>query len=392
MQCIHKDIKGFTFRGAYRSRERMSPGVDLEAWRPRLARAVLENTLGIRRGDVVGIEAWTEALPWVPSFVTEARKLGASTTVLYEDDGAFWAAAEHGDARSTGLNRAERALLNQVDAYVYFWGPADRLRYRALDRRTMAALDRVDDEWIRVASSRPMRWCRLEVSRVTPELAKVYDVAHDAWLEEVLEGTVIQPRELSRGVDPLARRLTEGRKVSIEHPNGTSLSVQLMGALPILDVGRAHPERAAVEIGRTNLPGGYVVVPLDERSGTGTFVANRPSRYGAGGGRADGGRWTFQDGRLAARSFASGGEAFEASYARGGKGRDRIASLSIGLNPAIRDSPLLEDQERGVVGLFIGGNDWFGGRTHSSFHSWLLLRGADVSVDGEPVVRRGHVV
>ena len=49
-----------------------------------------------------------------------------------------------------------------------------------------------------------------------------------------------------------------------------------------------------------------------------------------------------------------------------------------------------EDLEKGVVTLYIGYNDDFGGQTPGSFREYALLRGADVLVDGEPILRRGR--
>ncbi len=80
---------------------------------------------------------------------------------------------------------------------------------------------------------------------------------------------------------------------------------------------------------------------------------------------------------------------FADAFRSGGPGHDRPALLSIGLNPRIHLAPLQEDQGRGIISLFLGGNDEYGGRNRNQFHDCALLGGADVTVDGRAIVGSG---
>ena len=142
------------------------------------------------------------------------------------------------------------------------------------------------------------------------------------------------------------------------------------------------------------LPAGVVAVSVDERFAEGTFRSNFASSAAISGevGDFSGGRWTFESGRLVRFAFDGGGEVFEESYRRAGVGRDRPASLSFGLNDRLSVSPLLEDQGLGTVTMHIGRNDHLGGATRSPWWAWLFLRGADVEIDGEKVLRQGRLV
>ena len=107
--------------------------IDIKAWAPRLARNVLRNSLALKKGERVTIEAWTRALPWLDSFLIEARKMGLIPMAIYDSDNAFWANVEDGRAKSLGVIGAQEwATLRETDAYVYFWGPADRTRWHNL--------------------------------------------------------------------------------------------------------------------------------------------------------------------------------------------------------------------------------------------------------------------
>jgi hypothetical protein len=52
----------------------------------------------------------------------------------------------------------------------------------------------------------------------------------------------------------------------------------------------------------------------------------------------------------------------------------------------------MEDQERGAVLLRLGGNRLSGGKNASPFSTWTAITGADVSIDGRPVVQSGALV
>ncbi|MGI0053052.1 MAG: hypothetical protein ACRECR_02175, partial [Thermoplasmata archaeon] len=98
-----------------------------------LARNVLKDALRVRSGESVLIEAWTESLGYAEAFQLEARRLGARPLILYESDSAYWKSLEAVGARPLGApGRAEWAALNAANAYVFFWGPADRARFRSL--------------------------------------------------------------------------------------------------------------------------------------------------------------------------------------------------------------------------------------------------------------------
>jgi hypothetical protein len=137
-----------------------------------------------------------------------------------------------------------------------------------------------------------------------------------------------------------------------------------------------------------------VSVALDESYADGAFLANVASSCGLSDtvGEFAGGRWTFEKGRLARYSYGKGQELFAQSYERAGRGRDRPASVSIGLNPRIENAPLLEDQGLGTISLNIGRNDHIGGSTRTPWWAWLFLRGGDLAVDGKPLVRAGSLV
>ncbi|HEY6237944.1 MAG TPA: hypothetical protein VIZ68_02005, partial [Thermoplasmata archaeon] len=105
-----------------------------------------------------------------------------------------------------------------------------------------------------------------------------------------------------------------------------------------------------------------------------------------------GGTFEFSRGKLTSFSFEEGGVEFAKRYAQGKRGKERTGSLGIGLNPKIRNVPYMEDRERGCVQLAVGSNAYLGGSNPSDFWGSISLAGAEVGVDGTPVVRSGKIL
>ena len=367
--------------------------IDIKAWAPRLAKSVL-NSLSLKKGEAVTIEAWTRSLPWVDAMVVEARRIGALPMVIYESESAYWENLDQGRAKGLGtIGSQEWAALKASKAYVYFWGPSDRHRWHSLPEATIKQLTAYEEEWFRVTKELKLRWCRLELSRVTEDLAKEYGIDYSEWLLEILEASTVNTEIMSRHGRKISAMLEKGREILITHANGTKLELHLKGGRkPFLDDGVVDEEDVKSGYGEINVPSGEVVVAVDEDFAEGKFISNRSTSHGPALGKSEEGEWTFKDGRLVDFAYKRGEKNFRTLYKKAGPERDRPGIFSIGLNPKLHDAPLYEDQELGVVGVWIGANEWLGGSTEGDFRSWLLLRGADVRVDGDLLVKAGKIV
>jgi leucyl aminopeptidase (aminopeptidase T) len=367
--------------------------IDIQAWAPRLAKSVLKNSLGLKKGETLTIEAWPRALPWVDAFLVEARQIGAHPMVIYDSDNAFWTNVDEGRAKNLGeLGAQEWAVLKETNVYVYFWGPADRTRWHRLSDATIKAVTAYEEEWFKVAKDSGMRWCRIELSRATEELTKEYGLNYYSWIKELLEASTVPPAQMVREGRKIADKFQNGHDVLITHSNGTRLELRLKGGKPYVDDGVV--DEADVKAGNRelNIPSGVVTSALDETFAEGKYIANRPTNFGPSRGRGDKAQWTFRNGRLSKYAYSAGQKNFERLYFKAGEYRDRPGILSIGLNPKIHDAPLFEDQERGVVAVYIGANEYFGGSNKGEFRSWALLSGADLSIDDEPVLKGGKIL
>ncbi|MGC2289756.1 MAG: hypothetical protein WA688_07875 [Thermoplasmata archaeon] len=357
-----------------------------------LARVLLGSALGVKRGENVIIETWTHTLPYATACVTEARRRGAFPLLLYEDETAYWRSWEAAPRRELGrVGSHEWSALSKAQAYVFFPGPADRVRQRAVRREFRQAIA-YNQEWYRRAKAAHLRGVRSMLGYASDPAAAHFHVDGPAWREQLVRGSVhADVPAIKRDAARLTAKLLKGKELRIMAPNGTDLTLQLRGRKPIGDDGVV--DAADVKAGNNVAvaPPGYVAVAIDEKSAGGLAVANRPSFLPSG--RVDGGQWEFERGQMVSCSFTDGGETFERVSQEASPGWNRGAFFSLGLNSALDPGvPQVEDQEAGAVAVGIGGNAGYGGSNSNPFLAWLVIGEATVALDGKPLVDRGKLL
>ncbi len=363
------------------------------------ARNLVKNYLRVKPGENVIVEAWTHTLSMSLAMVDEVRRVGGSAFLAYENDDSWWRAVERKQAKLLGrLSAPEWAALKAADVYVQFWGPGDSARVEKTPEKNLDDWAKGwVDRWYKMARSTGLRGGRMDVGWVTDTRARQWGVSKERWMNGLLEACLADPKEMGRSGMRLARAFSGTKKVRITHPNGTDVEVALAGVPPTVYDGNPHPKNQAYTGSDmlANFPEGRLRIPLDAKTAEGRIVSNYCSydetwypwqTY-------SGGTFEFSDGKLARFSFEEGEAAFAKRYAQGKAGKDRTGLLSIGLNPKIRNVPYREPMERGCVQLVVGANAYQteGSKSPNDTGS-LTLAGAEISVDGTPVVRAGKIL
>ncbi len=178
--------------------------------------------------------------------------------------------------------------------------------------------------------------------------------------------------------------------MAILRPNATHLGLGLAGRTSILPNGAIDcRDYIGIHL-NTGVPGGWMTVPLDGRVAEGRFLSNRPIRDRLGAIRDLG--WTFHADHLVEHEAGEGADSFESHCWKGGWTRTPLGLLVVGPNPSIRDFPVAEDQERGVISPVIQRNADYWSRTRRRFRQYAVLREADLYplADDERVLRAGR--
>jgi leucyl aminopeptidase (aminopeptidase T) len=347
------------------------------------ARNIVTKYLKVRAGENAIIESWNHTMPMAAALVDEVRRVGGKALLVHEDEDAWWRAIDRKQSKLLGQSSApEWAAMKAADVYLMFWGPGDTDRIEKVPERTFDEALAWNWPWYAVAGKTGLRGGRMTAGFVTVGRARKWGLDRPQWEESVLRACLVDPEETAKSGARLCKALSRGKKVRITHSNGTDVEVALGGGVPRLHDGRPHPQDK--RYGRygmmASIPGGRVDVTLDSKTAEGSIHANR--RTNIWWSTHAGGTLEFADGKLTSSTFEDGEEEFARQYKNGTKGKDRPSELKLGLNPAVQDVPNLEDIERGGVTLVVGGG-------RSKFMSWISLAGAEIAIDGTPVIRAG---
>ena len=357
------------------------------------ARNIVTKYLKVRAGENAVVESWDHTMSMAVAMVDELRRVGGRTLHIHEDEEAWWRAIDRKQSKLLGQSSAsEWAALKATDVYVHFWGPGDTDRIEKVPERTFEEAFAWVPPWYETARRSGLRGARVTIGFATEGRAKQWGLDRARWEESILRACLTDPVKTAQSGSRLFRALSRGKKVRITHSNGTDLEVGLAGLAPRLHDGRPHPrdKRFGPSDMLAQIPAGRVEVALDSKTAEGTLHANRRTNiwwYWSAGGTLE-----FADGKLTSYAFDQGGEEFARQYKNGTAGRDRTGALTIGLNPAAENVPNLETAERGSVTLSVGRNQGLHGTNGSSFMNWVTLAGADIAIDGAPVVHAGKLV
>ena len=367
-----------------------------EPLRRTFARNLLRNSLRLRRGDNLLIETWSATLPWATSLSQEARGLGAQPLLSVHDEETYWRSLSSTPASRIGqVGDHEWAALKASDAFVWFLGPMDAKREEALPKVASRRAEANYHELMRLIQKYRVRSIRWDLGRTSPVWARRYGVDVNGWRSELIDAAILDPKGMQRDGARIGNRLRRGRELRITHPNGTDLSLRLAHRQPRVDDGVIDDRDVRDGNVVLVLPAGVTSTTVDEGFAEGTFVSNQTGVMWAVGAETplSPARWTFRDGTLSEVDRSPGGRRLQRAITTLRNPRIPPGQVSVGLNPRITNIPLLFDQSRGTLTLEIGRNSHIGGRTRSPhLIAYADLRGGSLSVDGEMLVDRGHLL
>ncbi len=298
----------------------------------RVAKKVLSETLHVKKGDSVTVEAWDNGLPFARRVLAEARALGCTAVLVYEDEAAFVEGVRRSPAETVGaMGKNEYGLLSGTDAYVFVPGQALGVYSKTLKPEERERSTRYNSSWYDAAEKAGLRGARLAFGYVGGEMAgflgkKVQDI-----VKAQLDAALVDYGEIRREAEKIAPALTDGAEAEIRSGRN-SLRVTLRGGLTIEDGAVDDSDRKAGD-NMAYVPPGFASKDVDPDSANGKVtLTNSLTRFGVVG-RAD---LEFRDGRLV--SWESRDKAIVKRLVDLVPAEKRkITSLLVGLNPRLKN-------------------------------------------------------
>ena len=356
-----------------------------------IAKKVINETLQVKENEQVLIQTWDHTLELSNALAFETYQAGATPLVTLFTDELYLNYLTKVPEQYYGKRpEALLSLLDKVDAQIFLFGPKDPKILKAAPGERMAKSFESEKPVMEKNVQRRIRTAYLPVGYITSERAQNYGFDLATWrkaFDQALDADMMKLSELGRKV---ALKLHNAEKVQVTDDQGTNLSFKL-GSRPV-QVRDGIIDREDISKGNytESLPSGTVTVAPIESSVEGTAVFDRATAFM--GKMIRGLRLVFQNGRLSSFDGKDNLDAFSGLY-RGAKGdKDRLGSLTIGLNPNAKYIGINTDElVQGAVTIGLGANKEIGGSNDTTFGYGQALAKATVKVDAKLLVSEGKI-
>jgi aminopeptidase len=356
-----------------------------------LAEKVVEQSLGISKSDTVTIQTWPHTVDLAEALAQACFKVGADAMLNLYTDKYY----------STYLNQLTLESLREPSKFCsglaelstveIFAGAIEDPRIFDKIAPERRAADREGEQ--KAHSVRPgghkLKTATLGIGLVTKERAEVYGIDYSAWKKMMLRASTTDFDEIREEGQKMVERLQGNHKVRIISPEGTDLTFELGGREAILEDGIIDEDDVSESRLNVSIPSGSVSVAPLEDTVKGKIVFDTPLYFR--GKVVRGLTWGFMDGHLSTYHATVNANVFEEAFSNSVGDKDRIASLTIGLNKDAELGYIVNSITRGAVTVSIGANRQIGGRNSSNFLLGATLSSASVYIDGLLLVKDGKL-
>lgn len=357
----------------------------------RVAQAIVTDCLRIRPEDVVTVNTWPHTVELSDAILGECYKIGADAMTILDTDRSYYSQLEmlsEDNLRTTSkhcLGMAEYSTVN-----IFIAGPANPLRMRKIPPEKFAALFEGEKAHSDKSREKKIRGAYLAQGLVTPERARTYGLNFQKWKRMMDSATAVRYDDMSILGRRVASNLERAREVRIRSRIGTDLKFTILGRQTQINDGIIDDDDLRRGLFLTSLPTGSVGVSIVEDSASGKVTFDLPIPQV--GKIIHGLQWVFENGRVTAFNAEKNLEAIKPIFDRAHGDKDKIASLTIGLNARVRTGFMMDDLAKGAVSIAIGSNIDIGGKNDSDYGFQGTLSQATVELDGRTIVENGRIV
>jgi leucyl aminopeptidase (aminopeptidase T) len=296
----------------------------------KVAKKVLTESLQVRSGDSVTVEAWDNGHPFARRALAEARALGCTAVMLYEDERAYIEGVRRAPLDAVGkMGKNEYGLLAGTDAYIFVPGPVIGSYSRALKPEERTRSTRYNDSWYDAAQKAGLRGARLSYGYVGKDLArflgkKVQDVARAQ-----LRAALADFHKISATAGKISPKFADGAGGTLS-TGSSNLSFSLKGELTVED-GLVDEQDKKTGNNMTYIPPGFVSKEVDPASASGMVtLTDTLTDYGV----VSRAKLEFRDGKLVSWQ-SSDDPTVKKLIGSVPPAERRLKLLSVGLNPEL---------------------------------------------------------
>jgi leucyl aminopeptidase (aminopeptidase T) len=361
-----------------------------------VAAQLATRNLGVKPGELVLVAGTPEHIRLLEDIALQVRKAGGWPVITVGSERLTRLSFDSIPAeRDADVPQAELALAKTFPAMIALEGAQSDATLRHVAPERFEARAKAGQPIVAQINRLNRRIVFLGNGMFpTEERARQQGVTREELDRLFWEGVSVDPQAMAAAGEAVKAALRSGRTVRITSPAGTDLTLALAGNEPYFSDGAitAEDAKSGPQAQTVWLPAGEVYVRVAPGSANGTIVADRLTSEGED---IEGLRLDVKDGRVTSLSAAKGLERFKTRYDAASAGKDVITVLDIGVNPNMTiatDSKLRTFAPSGMVTVFVGNDTWAGGQNNASLNVPMFLTGAQVTIDGKPIVEAGKLV
>jgi aminopeptidase len=357
----------------------------------KLAKVLVNYSLGVRPKQWVRIEGGAEAAPLIAAAYVEVLKAGGYPMTRVTLPGLSYLAMKHAtEDQLRFVSPTEKLETAKVDCRLSLWGGSNTKELSNADPKRMAIARAAGrplfDRFLARIASGSIHWCGTQFP--TPSAAQDAEMSLAEYEDFVYGAGMVEKR------DPVA----EWKKVSVRQAKmvrflNTLKTIRIVG----LDTDLVLNVRGRKWIncdGHENFPDGEVFTGPVEDTAEGHIRYTFPAVYG--GREVQNVRLQFKKGRVV-EARADKGEEYLNSVLDTDRGARFVGELAFGTNYSIRQftrNTLFDEKIGGTMHIAVGASlPESGGRNKSGVH-WDMVcdtrKGFTVYGDGKPIMKDGR--
>jgi len=234
----------------------------------KLANKIVSESLNLKPGETLTIEAWNNGLDFAKEVVKSAKKIGAFPLLIFEDEDTYIWGLNNTPKEALGkMGKHELGLLSSTDAYVFIPGPSIGTYTPSIPKEQGSAGTAYNSSWYEAAENAGVRGVRLTFGYVGPDLAKILGKKTEDIVLRQMKAALVSSDEILKTGTPIMQRLSDGTKAKLETAAGT-LEFRLNGDLGIED-GIASEADVAAKNNISYVLAGMIWKEVDAESANG---------------------------------------------------------------------------------------------------------------------------
>jgi leucyl aminopeptidase (aminopeptidase T) len=367
-----------------------TPAADFKS----VAAKVVNQSAGVREGEIVLVNGTHEDLPLLEDIAIEVMKVGGHPLVSVTTREFVRRSYDEVPAKYDGQVAVVPMKLIELANVNISTESGEGRTIKGVPAERVSARGKAFAPFIALATKRNVRLVSLGNGLYpTEERAEQFGISRDELSRLMYGGVDVDYQQLKSTGEQMRKVLAAGKELRITNPSGTDLRVGIAGRQVVVNDGVISPEERkqggpALSVW---LPAGEVYLRPQPGTANGVIVADHLFYQGD---RIEGLRLEVKGGKMVAMTAKSGLDPLREYYELATPGKDAFTVVDIGLNPSIQlpEGGAVNVWSRaGAVTLVVGSDAWAGGSNSSNFSISPEIRNATVEVDGSALVKDGKL-